>query len=48
MIYIIIVNKGRKYFDIGINEVDTIKQIIETFYNKISMPKKKDFIKKKR
>lgn len=48
MIYIIIVFKGRKYCDIGINEMDTIKQIMEIFYNKISMDQKKRFYTKEK
>ena len=48
MIYIIIVYKGRKYCDIGINEMDTIKQILEIFYNKISMDQEERFYTKEK
>ena len=48
MIYIIIVFKGRKYCDIGINEMDTIKQILEKFYNEIKINEKERFYTKEK
>ena len=36
MIIIIIIYKGRKY-DLEINEADTVKVIMEKFYNKINL-----------
>lgn len=38
MVYIIITYKGRKYSDIEINENDTVKAIMDIFYNKINRP----------
>lgn len=46
MINIIIVYKGRKYPDIEINETDTVKQIIDIFYNKINKPQENKFYTK--
>ena len=46
MVYIILVYKGRKYYDIEINETDNVKQIIDIFYKKINMPEQKKFYTK--
>ena len=43
MIYIIIVYKGRKYFDIEISETNTVRDIINIFYNKIEKPQNERF-----
>ena len=48
MIYVIIRFNGRIYWDIEINETDTIKIILDKFYNKISMPQQLRFYEKEK
>ena len=46
MIYIIIEYKGMKYCDIAISETNTVKQIMNIFYDKINKPESERFYEK--